>query len=145
MSHISTTRYSIKTGHAILSKYQQKLVPTEPKRRETQTSSYVSPLALSSTRKALINASVVSFSKKSSEASASASDKSTRFISDSINCIPTTTTNKKLKNPNTPLLKDKSQIHTLLKDLIGGVELSETVTGKAETRVVVAKFLRCLV
>jgi hypothetical protein len=84
-------------GHTILSKYQQKLILTEPQRRETLTSSYVSPLALSSTRKALINASLVSFSKKSSEASASDSDKSTRFISDSINCTPTT---RRIQKPN---------------------------------------------
>ena len=53
--------------------------------KRVNTSSYVSPLALKRTRKALINASLASFSRKSREDSASDSDKSTPAINVSIN------------------------------------------------------------
>jgi hypothetical protein len=54
---------------------------------------------------------------------------------------------EEFKNQTLKITKQikQPQIHTLLKDVIGGVELSEAATGKAATRVLVAKFLRWFV
>lgn len=68
-------------------------------KRGTLTSSKVSPLALNNTRKALISASLASFSRKSRVSSASDSDKCSPWISDSINC-PREMSNKEKEQSN---------------------------------------------
>jgi len=124
-------------GHTILSKYQQKLILTEPQRRETLTSSYVSPLALSSTRKAHWYHSAKNPAKLRPQTPISPPD-----LSATRSTAPPQ--QEEFKNQTLKITKQikQPQIHTLLKDVIGGVELSEAATGKAATRVLVAKFLR---